>query len=478
MYAQMLAKQNGGSSSSGPTEPAKLVIEPLSATVPSEGVLVIFGSTNWKEMGKKVGEQDEDFPNLMGPHRLISGLNDVKLAFIVSGCTSVHCIALSVDGEAFSWGRNDAAQLGHGDTVCRPGPTRVEAAKGRKLVSASTGKAHSLFVTDGGAVLACGASKQGAVGAALTKKSQEFEAKLVTVSGLPSIASVASGNNFNLAVDQDGEVWAWGWSEFGVMGNGTDGCYNQKDGAVKLTYEIQSTPRAILKLKGHKMVQVACGNQHCAAVESDGMCYTWGSGGYGRLGHKDQKDKWVPSALPEMRAKSVSCGNLYTAAVGHPVLRDGSVCIGQASFYMWGRCKSATQDSWMYPKPHEDLSGWKIHSAACGHSHNAVHADSSLITWGSACLSGELGYGEGDKKSSSRPKKVDIMEGAKVAQIACGLANTLLLVELDPEVEKLPAWEPPAPDFTAKPEPAAKGAVGGKRKGPPASVKAKGKAKK
>ena len=86
--------------------------------------------------------------------------------------------------------------------------------------------------------------------------------------------------------------------------------------------------------------QVACGACHCVSVSEDGTCYTWGNGDFGRIGHKDQKAKWVPTALPEIKAKHVAAGNCHTIALGYAVLRNGQVCKGQPSVFMWGRVKS------------------------------------------------------------------------------------------------------------------------------------------
>ena len=88
------------------------------------------------------------------------------------------------------------------------------------------------------------------------------------------LASVACGTAFNLVRDDGGGVWAFGWSEFGVLGNGSDGQFNTSASSIKLSYEAQATPKPVLKLKGKTMVQVACGAAHCAAVEDDGTCYT------------------------------------------------------------------------------------------------------------------------------------------------------------------------------------------------------------
>ena len=203
------------------------------------------------------------------------------------------------------------------------------------------------------------------------------------------------GTNFNLVRDADGGLWSFGWSEFGVLGNGTDGEHNLADGSVKLSYQAVSTPARIASLRDKKIVDAACGTAHCVAAASDGTVYTWGNGGYGRLGHRDQANLHTPKALPELKASRVSAGSAYTAALGWAVRRGRSrthtmrrrrtqrpahstdasppplqvlhggkvASAGDAQLWMWGKCKGGQQDAWMYPKQEQDLSGWKVRSA-------------------------------------------------------------------------------------------------------------------
>ena len=131
------------------------------------------------------------------------------------------------------------------------------------------------------------------------------------MAGLPeSAAGVACGANFSLVNGVDTGVWAFGWSEHGVMGNGSDGEYNKSASSVKLSYEAQ-TPTPIGAFEDKKVVIVACGAAHCVAVESDGTTYTWGCGDYGRLGHKEQKslcaERLEPRARPPHRAPANAC---------------------------------------------------------------------------------------------------------------------------------------------------------------------------
>ena len=247
---------------------------------------------------------------------------------------------------------------------------------------------------------------------------------------------------------------------------------------------------------GLQCIDIACGAQHCAAISGEGIVFTWGNGGYGRLGHKDQKNLFTPKPImDECRAKQVSCGSASTAMLGWPILRSGIVCVGAPTLFMCGKVRAASQNAWMYPKPEDELRGWNLHTLALGAAHNVVHADESVISWGSGCQCGELGLtkrmdGKGlaaasevelpelpgsgltCKKSSAAPAAVDRLQGVSVAQIACGVAHTILLVESDGTVESLPLFEPAAAaDGEAGGSGDANGAGGGGAQG-----KGKGKA--
>ena len=223
MYAKMLAKKRAAAASasdapaatasaaeaapaSGPVPPA---LSLSTVTPPKYGALVLFGATNHAEVGKKSALDTDETPNLLSPHRLLAGFGKTRLAFVATGCTSAHVVALGADGEVFAWGRNDAGQLGLGDLMLRHEPTRVKDLDGRGVHATATGKAHTLFVTRAGEVVACGACKYGACGPNVAKKADHVPT-LTPVPFDTKITRVACGQAFNLALDESGDVWSWG----------------------------------------------------------------------------------------------------------------------------------------------------------------------------------------------------------------------------------------------------------------------------
>ncbi|KAH8054420.1 hypothetical protein JL721_10546 [Aureococcus anophagefferens] len=87
-------------------------------------------------------------------------------------------------------------------------------------------------------------------------------------------------------------------------------------------------------LLGVAVAAVCCGGQHAAVLTAAGEVYTWGRGGFGRLGHGDARDSLKaparPAALPASSARrvreiSVGPGGYHTRSLVSP-----------ADVYTWG----------------------------------------------------------------------------------------------------------------------------------------------
>ncbi|XP_078173493.1 regulator of chromosome condensation (RCC1) family protein [Carex rostrata] len=386
----------------------------------SGGELVYCGATQFDMIGRK-GVPGGSNGNLVSPTRL-RPLVGVDIRFVASGCASCHCVALDVEGRCYTWGRNEKGQLGHGDTVLRYLPTVVESLSNYKIVSASVGRNHTVVVTDEGKSLAFGHNKNGQLGTGSSRNEIEASPVLCLVS---DATHVACGSEFTvwLTSVEGSSILTAGLPQFGQLGHGTDNEYNMKDSSVRLAYEAQPRPRPIVAFSEKKVVKVACGTNHTVAVDSSGFVYTWGNGGYGRLGHREQKDEWVPRLVEVFQKHNVLPSNAIISAGAS----NCACTAGGGQLYMWGKLKN-TGDDWMYPKPLMDLSGWNIRCMASGNMHHVVGADDSCISWGFA-QHGELGYGPLGQKSSANPKKVDLLEGMHVLSVGCGAGMSLIVID-------------------------------------------------
>ncbi|EKC99494.1 hypothetical protein A1Q2_06226 [Trichosporon asahii var. asahii CBS 8904] len=151
--------------------------------------------------------------------------NDVKWVGGAAGRS--HWFLLDSKGGVWGSGNNVVGQLGL--TLERiPGPwTRA----GEKVIQVTAGHTFSLFLTDAGKVYACGSSEHGQLGNGTTgerlvkagKTSYDVQAPPHTFEG-KKIAQISSGNQHSLALDEDGNVYAWGYAGYARLGLG-----DQKD---------------------------------------------------------------------------------------------------------------------------------------------------------------------------------------------------------------------------------------------------------
>ncbi|KAK3241281.1 hypothetical protein CYMTET_48936 [Cymbomonas tetramitiformis] len=104
------------------------------------------------------------------------------------------------------------------------------------------------------------------------------------------VIQVACGAEHNLAVTRGGEVWAWGCTMYGCLGTTPGPLPFNRDALLSsdyITLYSRPTPMVVPQLKGHEVVQVACGSYHNLAVTRRGKVWAWGSATHGKLGLTD-----------------------------------------------------------------------------------------------------------------------------------------------------------------------------------------------
>eukprot|EP00798_Chlamydomonas_sp_ICE-L_P030066 gene30066-35035_t len=463
------------------------------------GELLFAGGTDWAMLGRAAAKGKKDtpeeleraamFPNVLLPSKMKS-LVGIKIAFIAAGPCAVHCMAGDMEGRLYTWGRNEKGQLGHGDKVQRNTPKIVEALANEFVVSASAGKFHSSVVTKSGASYTWGLNQQGQLGMGSIKKGptqvvkgapkfEDMQLSPVKASLPVGVTATACGADFTLWI-AGGKLYAAGNPQYGQIGDGSDHQYNAKDSSISIVFDAQPKPKLVPDLATKTVTRIACGTNHSVAVDSEGSCYTWGCGNYGRLGHRVQKDEFAPKKVEEFRGRITVPPDAIVAAGSTSTFCQTTI---GGQMYSWGKLKTSG-DNQMYPNVLMDLAGWNVKSMACGPATFAVSADNSVITWGAA-TNGELGYGPSGRKSSANPDKCSSLEGLSTHQVACGAGFTMFLVDSEAAGEermaKIPVFEIEAPEEEAAVEeedPKAKGkgkAAAGKRKAEPAKAPAKGK---
>lgn len=131
-------------------------------------------------------------------------------------------------------------------------------------------------------------------GVSVAKRGKEKPVEEVTdpkqCMGISDCSKVSCGGEFTMWLC-DGKLYAAGNPQSGQLGDGSDHSLNVKDSSIKIMHEPQGVPQPVPHLPG-QVLNVACGVNHTVCVSDEGYCYTWGSGNYGRLGHKVQQVRY------------------------------------------------------------------------------------------------------------------------------------------------------------------------------------------
>uniref|UniRef100_A0AAY5KX54 Regulator of chromosome condensation 2 n=1 Tax=Esox lucius TaxID=8010 RepID=A0AAY5KX54_ESOLU len=410
-----------------------------------KGQLLIFGATNWDLIGRKeVPKAQAAFrnlgQNLWGPHRYGS-LNDVQVSCVVSGPCAAHSLLITTEGKLWSWGRNEKGQLGHGDTKRLEAPKLIETLADEVVVAAACGRNHTLALTESGTAYSFGENKLGQLG-----QGNQTDPALISA----PLVKVACGAEFSMVVDCKGNLYSFGCPEYGQLGHNSDGKFIAR--AQRIEFDCETIARRVAifieKSKDGQMTpvpnvvvrDVACGGNHTLILDSQKRVFSWGFGGYGRLGHTEQKDEMVPRLVklfdfPGRGASQIYSGYQCSFAVNE-----------MGALFFWG-VTNTSRESTMYPKAVQDLCGWKIRSLACGKSSIVIAADDSTISWGPSPTFGELGYGDNKAKSSTTAQEVKTLDGVYAEQVVMGYAHSLVIARQDTpqekeKLKKLPEYNP------------------------------------
>ena len=367
--------------------------------------------------------------NLWGFH-ILPALRHVKIAVVASGPTAAHYFAISREGVLYGWGRNERGQLGlkHSNNVYNP----VIVPNLPPIAAASCARSHSVILSRDGRVFACGENSKGQCG--IGRITDQPLTHFHDCKGLRSPAcSVSAGLEFSLASCDDGHVYVCGSEEHGQCGTGKTGERIERANKVVFDYEEAFTQLTSMPIFAENVIQVSAGAMHGACLTKSGAVYTWGDGGYGRLGHKSNVDELIPRKVAffdernNNGVKKLTCGGTCTYYV------TGE---GEQTQLLFSGILKKTGEANMFPKPVYDLAGWSIRSIAAGVTATVVAAANTLITWGPSPTYGELGYGDLAPKSSTKPKEVDLLLNTHIIDVATSIGGTVVVLDVGSDTKE------------------------------------------
>lgn len=186
-----------------------------------------------------------------------------------------HVIATTEVHTTFTWGKGGSGQLGHGNRQDLSTPTSVEALQGKYTSSAACGADFSIFVTDNGLMLSCGAASSKCLGhcnlAEDVLKPRLCESLLST-----DVVAVSCGPEHAAVVTKSGAAYTWGNGVAGRLGHGSE-LDRIMPTAVTFAEELVSVKK------------IKCGTDGTMFLTDDGTLYASGSNKNNKLGLNKRK---------------------------------------------------------------------------------------------------------------------------------------------------------------------------------------------
>ena len=160
-------------------------------------------------------------------------------------------------------------------------------------------------------------------------------------------------------------------------------------------------------------VSTACHRQAVAPVS--GACYSWGFGGYGRLGHADQAPQLQPKRLAALAAPPQRRRvTLASAGAAHSLLLDATGQLLSCGYGACGRLGHGDERTKLIPTQVAALRAVAIVDAAAGELHSvALSVAGAVYSWGRA-------FGHGDERTRCLPARVSALAGVEVCEVAAG----------------------------------------------------------
>ena len=240
---------------------------------------------------------------------------------------------------------------------------------------------------------------------------------MVIIYPLYAIYPMVSGGMYHTAaLDSDGKVYAWGWNDYGQLGDNSN-----TESHVPVEVDASDA------LSGKTITAIAAGYYHTIALDSEGKVYAWGDNGYGQLGNNSTTHSNIPVAVNISGVLSGKTITAIAAGTFHTVALDSDEKIYAWGWNKFGQLGDNTTTNSNVPiavNTSGVLSGKTITVIAAGCRHTvALDSDGKVYAWGD----NEYGQLGDNSTSDSHVPTSGVLSDKTITAIATGVFHTVAL---------------------------------------------------
>ena len=222
-----------------------------------------------------------------------------------------HTSAVKTDGTLWAWGRNNAGQLGNGESGGAGYSSPIQIGALTTWLKVANSYSSSFGIKTDGTLWAWGKNVEGQLG----QENTTNYSSPVQVGALTTWSAVQCGEWNVFATKTDGTLWAWGEGNDGPLGQGNTTDYSSPVQVGALT-----TWTAQLNGGGSGTTG------RCVAIQNDGTAWLWGAANYGALGHNNSTNYSSP----------VQLGALATWSKITSILKSTAAIKTDGTLWAWG----------------------------------------------------------------------------------------------------------------------------------------------
>ncbi len=368
-----------------------------------------------------------EFSNLRHGQVVSLGYQNTNYHFWVNyyGGSGNDLVLEWVNNKTYAFGPNNYRQLGDGTGTARTYPAPVVASgvlAGKSITAVATGGPHSLALCSDGTLTAWGWNDYGQLGdGSIFNRDIPVAVSRAGILANKTVIAIAAGGGHSLALCADGTLAAWGSNSYGQLGNDT-----KSDSRWPVAVDRGGV------LAGKTIIAIAAGEQHSLALCADGTLAAWGVNNDGQLGDGSILSRASPVAVT---TTGILAGKTVVR-IAAGAWRSFALC-ADGTLAAWGDNSSGALGngtSARSPVPVDItrsgiLAGKAVTAIASGFDHSlALCADGTLAAWGADSI-GTLGTGAW-VSSSLVPIAVDttgVLLGKTVVTLCAGYSHSAAL---------------------------------------------------